>query len=195
MLSFIEQFVSPAQAYLKVTASDQPSAANQNLAKMMIPNANLTEKTLTYAMPSFVAFAKDKDRTATFSQITANSLPALTSVLKKDIAGDVDEKPKHTALESMTLLINVRRQQLGFNCGCSYGEYISLSDAISSLEKTGMTENELGSSTADMQPRTNAFGAHMSLAKNFFRTGAVCESETRTENRYWKTYASNPDFW
>lgn len=87
MTSFFERFVLPAQAYLNYTSADQSFAANQNLALMMITNANLSAETFTNVMTSLVFSTKNKERATPSVQITSARLPAIMSVLQKYIFG------------------------------------------------------------------------------------------------------------
>lgn len=63
MTAYIERFLLPAQKYLNLVNSDKQSAESQNLATILLSNANLSPQTFSSVLSSLVTLTKSRDHT------------------------------------------------------------------------------------------------------------------------------------
>lgn len=130
---------------------------------MMITIDHRSAETFTNITTSFVSFKIDRNHFAAPLHIRSFRVPALMSETGKHILGDMSDDSKQAALKYLKLLMNAREKQLIFYRECSFGEKISLTDAISVLGETSVNKNELSSFLKTMSAKkcnggSNVFG-------------------------------------
>lgn len=176
MNTYIDRFLLPAQSYLNLTNSDHASAESQNLAMVLLSNANLSQETFASVMASLVLATKGKsDKVTRPIIIDKERMGKLITIL-----GKLDSSPQDTInlVEDERISIKeclhalrgaIGRHQTAIT-DSALSTYISLSDAVTALEEVSIDQKDIRKPAfGNIEPHASAFLAHTTLARRFQR--------------------------
>lgn len=141
---FVERFTLPAQAYLNITNSDRSSGESQNFAMMLISNAKLPPPTFTSVMNNLVQASKCTiDSPDGVVPLSSARLDKLLSLLDSLSNGTETQSLFSEVKTNQGVLMSAKKRLAIQKADSGLTSYISLSDAIASLEDVSFSAGDL----------------------------------------------------
>lgn len=159
---YINRFKAPALAYLNLTRNGQDSSESQVFAMTLILNAKLPAQTFSNLLSSIINNVSSKKRETSRSvSVQSDRLEKIAELMKQ--GSKANEENVKECIVTVEAAINA---QTDSDEKDEQGGYISLQDAIYTLEAAGLEQKDLVKTDANTNEKSTALMARHRPAYN-----------------------------